>query len=112
MTPFEHRLDIVGWSRQANYKMFLALVTLVYYGAARLGLLVAFESTNASPVWPPTGIAFAAVLLFGIRIWPAIALGAYLARSSWHHDGSGVPDYCDGQYPRGHCRGYHTPPVC
>ncbi|MFZ6046981.1 CHASE domain-containing protein [Pseudomonas sp. CR3202] len=56
----------------------LALAAL-YYGAARLGLLLAFANTNASPVWPPSGIAFAALLLFGYRVWPAIAIGAFAA---------------------------------
>ncbi|WP_044874456.1 CHASE domain-containing protein [Pseudomonas sp. LFM046] len=56
----------------------LALAAL-YYGAARLGLLLAFAHTNASPVWPPSGIAFAALLLFGYRVWPAIAIGAFAA---------------------------------
>src|SRR5437879_7813880 len=54
-------------------------VAILYYAAARLGLLLAFEKTNASPVWPPAGIAFAAVLLRGYRVWPGIMLGAFLA---------------------------------
>ena len=33
---------------------------------------------SASAVWPPTGIALAATLLLGYRIWPAILLGAFL----------------------------------
>jgi integral membrane sensor domain MASE1 len=32
---------------------------------------------SASAVWPPTGIALAAVLLFGRRVWPAIFVGAF-----------------------------------
>ena len=55
------------------------VVAILYYAAARLGLLLAFEKTNASPVWPPSGIAFAAVLLLGYRVWPGIMLGAFLA---------------------------------
>ena len=31
-----------------------------------------------SSVWPPSGIALAALLLFGRRFWPGIALGAFL----------------------------------
>src|SRR5690348_17573149 len=54
-------------------------VALVYYAAARLGLLLQLPGTNASPVWPPSGIGLAAVLLFGLRFWPGIALGAFLA---------------------------------
>ena len=54
-------------------------VALLYYFGATLGLRLAFEKTNASPVWPSSGIALAAVLLLGYRIWPGIALGAFLA---------------------------------
>jgi len=32
----------------------------------------------ATLIWPPTGIALAALLLFGYRLWPAVALGAFL----------------------------------
>ena len=57
----------------------IALVAVVYYAAARLGLLLAFPNTNSSPVWPPSGIAFAAVLMLGYRVWPGIMLAAFLA---------------------------------
>src|SRR5436190_10974591 len=50
-----------------------------YYVAAKLGLALAFSAEQVSIVWPPTGIALAAVLLFGYRLWPGIALGAFLA---------------------------------
>jgi signal transduction histidine kinase/CHASE1-domain containing sensor protein/DNA-binding response OmpR family regulator len=56
-----------------------AALALAYHIAARLGLLLAFADTNATPVWPPSGIAFAAVLLLGYRCWPGIALGAFSA---------------------------------
>src|SRR5882724_9787359 len=52
---------------------------IIYYGAARLGLLLAFQNTNASPVWPPAGIALAMILLLGYRIWPGVMIGAFLA---------------------------------
>ncbi len=35
--------------------------------------------TNASPVWPPSGLAFATLLIFGAELWPGIAIGAFLA---------------------------------
>lgn len=57
----------------------ILVVTLTYYVAARLGLVLAFQKTNASPVWPPSGIAFAFVLLRGYRVWPGILIGAFLA---------------------------------
>ena len=33
----------------------------------------------ATLVWPPTGIALAALLLGGVRLWPAVMLGAVVA---------------------------------
>ena len=57
----------------------LALLTLVYFAAAKLGLQVAYLNPSATPVWPPTGIALAALLVLGYRASPAIWLGAFLA---------------------------------
>ncbi|MFB3895173.1 MAG: PAS domain S-box protein, partial [bacterium] len=57
----------------------MVFTALVYFLTAKLGLLLAFKGTNASPVWAPTGIAFAAVFLLGYRIWPGLFLGAFLA---------------------------------
>jgi diguanylate cyclase (GGDEF)-like protein len=39
--------------------------------------MLAFVHPSASPVWPPTGLALAAVLLLGYRVWPAVLVGAY-----------------------------------
>ncbi len=50
-------------------------VAIVYYTVARLGLLLAFQNTNASPVWPPSGFAFAAIFPLGKRMWPGIFIG-------------------------------------
>ncbi|RZT10377.1 Signal transduction histidine kinase [Duganella sp. CF402] len=57
----------------------LMLLTLCYAVIACASLLLAFAHTNATPVWPPSGIAFAALLLIGYRAWPAIFMGALLA---------------------------------
>lgn len=54
-------------------------VTVAYYAAARVGLLLQLPGTNASAFWPPSGIGFAAILLFGLRACPGIVLGAFLA---------------------------------
>jgi len=54
-------------------------VAVAYFLAAELGLSLASVHTNVSPVWPPTGIAIAALLIFGRRLWPAILLGALAA---------------------------------
>ena len=57
----------------------ILLLALLYYVAARLSLLMAFENTNATPIWPPSGIALAFVWIFGYRVWPGIFIGAFLA---------------------------------
>ncbi|HEX6729579.1 MAG TPA: PAS domain S-box protein [Pyrinomonadaceae bacterium] len=60
----------------------IVLVALAYFGAAKLGLSFASIHSSVSPIWPPTGIAIAAILLLGPRVWPGIFLGALLANSS------------------------------
>src|SRR5262249_40450062 len=57
----------------------VAGLALVYFVAAMVGLHLASLSPSATPVWPPTGIAFAACRGLGRRVWPAIFAGAFLA---------------------------------
>jgi signal transduction histidine kinase/CheY-like chemotaxis protein len=54
------------------------ILAVVYFVAGKLSLKLAFLHASASPVWPPAGIALAVLLLFGIRLWPAIFIGAFL----------------------------------
>jgi len=56
----------------------LSGLVLVYFAAGRFGLSLAFINESASAVWPPTGIAVAALLLIGTHTWPAIAVGSFL----------------------------------
>ncbi|MFF4318198.1 MASE1 domain-containing protein [Streptomyces sp. NPDC001568] len=64
---------------------FLAVVRILavaaaYFAGARIGLLqqVVIEGAVVTPLWPPTGIALACLLWQGLRVWPGIALGAFL----------------------------------
>ena len=66
-------------SKDVRYPVIFVLVAATYFGAAELGLSQAFIHANVSPVWPPTGVAIAAVLLLGYRISPAILPGAFVA---------------------------------
>ena len=50
----------------------------VYFVAGKLGLALASVHPSATTVWPPTGIALAATLLLGYRVWPALFVGAFL----------------------------------
>ena len=63
-----------GWSWLGQ----IGLVAAVYYATARLGLAVPFLKGNVTPVWPPSGIALAALFLYGRRLWPGVAIGALL----------------------------------
>jgi PAS domain S-box-containing protein len=51
----------------------------VYFGLATASLRLAYLSSNATAVWPPSGFAFAAILILGRRIIPGILLGAFAA---------------------------------
>ena len=55
-----------------------ALVTGAYVGAAKLGFQLASATKQVTAVWPPTGIAIAAMLVLGRRFWPALWLGAFV----------------------------------
>jgi PAS domain S-box-containing protein len=57
-------------------------VGVLYFVAGKLGLAFAVVHTNATAVWPPAGIALAAVLLLGRQVWPAIFAGAFLVNIS------------------------------
>ena len=59
----------------------IAGLAAAYYAVAKLGLDLAFTTESVSAIWAPTGIALAAVILWGYRIWPGIALGAFLANA-------------------------------
>jgi PAS domain S-box-containing protein len=65
-------------SRRPAVLWQLTFLTLAYFLAGKFGLAMAVVNASVSPVWPPTGIAFASFLLLGPRIWPAILLGAFL----------------------------------
>lgn len=65
-----------------TYCVQLALLAATYFGAAKLGLSMAFVAEQVTVVWPPTGVALAALLLFGYRLWPGISIGAFLANLS------------------------------
>ncbi|MBI3896978.1 MAG: MASE1 domain-containing protein [Gammaproteobacteria bacterium] len=73
------RDPVVGrLQRRAQPALLIATLAVVYILAGKFGLHFAAVHRSASAVWPPTGIALAAVLIFGYRVWPAILLGAFV----------------------------------
>src|SRR5499427_5086791 len=68
--------------RGPNYIAGLIGIGLTYFVLAKSGLALALIHPSASPIWPPTGFALAAIVLWGYRAWPAIFLGAMIANAS------------------------------
>ena len=64
------------WLRHFLLILFTACT---YFLLARISLLFQFESSNATPVWPSAGFAFAMVIIFGIQVSPGIFFGAFAA---------------------------------
>jgi diguanylate cyclase (GGDEF)-like protein len=56
----------------------IAVLAALYFEAGHLGLRLAFVNASTTAVWPPTGIALAALLILGLRVWPGIFIGAFL----------------------------------
>jgi anti-anti-sigma factor len=65
-----------------GYVARVLVIAGAYFGSAKLGLAEAYAQGNVTAVWPPTGIALAAVLIWGYRFWPGVALGALLANAT------------------------------
>ena len=59
-----------------------ALLAAIYFGAARFALLLAIPPGYATALWPPSGIALAALLVLGPRLWPGVWIGSALANLS------------------------------
>ncbi len=56
----------------------IVILSLLYFGAARLVHSVALHPGFATPVWPSSGLALAALYVFGNSLWPAIVIGSFL----------------------------------
>src|SRR6266478_10124314 len=88
MTPLPDNrfepLAALGGRSLAKYTAELLVIGVAYFVLAKVGLTLASIHPSATPIWPPTGLALAAVLLRGLRVWPAIFLAALAARSEEH----------------------------
>src|SRR5215204_934507 len=61
----------------AVFSLEFAIIAAGYLGLAQAWLLVPSINPSATPLWPPTGLALALMLVRGYRIWPAILVGAF-----------------------------------
>ncbi len=65
-----------------RYCAGLLVLAAAYLALAKFGLALASINPSTSPIWPPTGFALAAALLWGSRVWPAIFAGALIANAT------------------------------
>ena len=70
----------------ARYLGEVALLAALYAIVGKLGLMADAVSGYATLLWPPSGIALAALLLRGKGLWPGVMVGAFVA-NAW----SGAP---------------------
>ena len=54
------------------------LLALAYFITGKLGLLLSTPPGYATIIWPPSGIAIGALLLFGADLWPGVFLGSFI----------------------------------
>ena len=72
----------LGLRGPRKYLAELLVVALAYFVLAKVGLTLASIHPSATPIWPPTGLALAAIMLRGYRVCPAILLAAWLANAT------------------------------
>lgn len=84
--PSPARADLrAAAGARVGYLGQLLIVAAGYIVAGRLGLLLALPPGYAAPVWPAAGLALAALLLGGPRLWPGVFLGSLIVNlpASW-----------------------------
>ncbi|WP_235508694.1 MASE1 domain-containing protein [Terrabacter sp. Root85] len=68
--------DISPAATRTRRLVRLAAIAVAYYLGARLGLSLSLVGNDVTPFWPPTGVAVAALIVFGRSYWPAVAVAA------------------------------------
>ncbi len=78
-SPLALATAVLAENRILREAVSSGLVAALYYSTARIGLLIQFRHIHVTPVWPPSGVAVALLLLLGRRHWPALAVSEFLA---------------------------------
>src|ERR1700720_1584362 len=68
--------------RGLNYIAGLIGSGLTYFVLAKIGLALALIHPSASTIWPPTGFALDAIVVWGFRVWPELFLAAMIANAA------------------------------
>lgn len=72
---------LTAGTRRLSYAAELVVLAALYVAAARIGLTIDAVAGFATLVWPASGIALAALLLRGFRLWPGVVIGAFVANT-------------------------------
>src|SRR5579871_1153906 len=71
--------------RAGGSALQIALLAVLYFITGKLGLLLAVPPGYATIIWPPSGIAIGALLLFGAHLWPGIFVGSFVLNGFVSH---------------------------
>lgn len=63
----------------------ILILALIYFLSAKVGQFLSILPGNVTPIWPPSGIALAAIILYGYQMWPGILIGSILG-ATWALD--------------------------
>ncbi|MBE9067055.1 MASE1 domain-containing protein [Leptolyngbya cf. ectocarpi LEGE 11479] len=69
-----------------SYWVRVGCLAICFFLAAQVSTTALNIQAAASPLWPPAGIALAALLIYGQKLWIGVALGAF-----WTSLADGVP---------------------
>jgi PAS domain S-box-containing protein len=78
----------MGMPKSVKIVVTIFAIAFAYWLSATLGQLLTAPPIFGTAVWPPAGIALGAVLIWGKKSLPGIALGAYFANAQLILDGS------------------------
>src|SRR4029079_4938967 len=68
--------------RVGRFALEQLAIAVAYVVLAKLGLALASIHPSTTPIWPPTGLAVAALLLTGVRGWPGIFVAALITNAT------------------------------
>lgn len=74
-----------------NRDFQIIAVAVLFYASACLGYSLTFDNADSLPTWPPSGIAFALILVMGSQAWPGIMIGSLVANLMSHWNDPTLP---------------------
>lgn len=71
----------------------ILILAIAYAALGKASLLLAIPPGYATVIWPPSGVALAAVVAFGYRVWPGIFIGSFLSNLSIDPGAVSISDF-------------------